>query len=156
MTYYLRSRQIHQIPVVGALCVAQVEGYYLVARPDGLRVASQTFGCSLLELIHQDQQTAQAHLMPTTLQQFGHFAQRRISSNSFDDGTCLRHFESEQLISFAVLALAGLEEPHQHLPLLLIALRFYTLYDLRCCHVQSFYFRLAGNSSAIVFTSNDT
>jgi hypothetical protein len=74
--------------------------------------------------------------VPSTLQQFGHFVQGGIRRYRFNDSTCLRHFETEELIPFAVVAFAGFEEPHQYLPLFLIPLRFYSFYDLYCFHLR--------------------
>ena len=72
--------------------------------------------------------------MPTAHQQLRYFAETDIFHHLLHHLTRLRYFQSEELIAIAILPLGGLEEPHQHLTLLLVAQRLHVTDDFLCCH----------------------
>ena len=64
MAQNLMYGEIHQIPVVGLLCILQIHGYGLVTLLDGIGIVFQSFGGQLLKLCHKNQEATESYLMP--------------------------------------------------------------------------------------------
>ena len=56
--------EVDQVPVVGLLGILQVHLYYLVALGNGIGVVLHALGGLLLKLRNQDEEAAEAHLVP--------------------------------------------------------------------------------------------
>ena len=58
--------------------------------------------------------------MPLRVKKFIYLIEVDFSSCLFHNLACHGHFYSEELVAFAVLSGAGLEETHQYFPLLVV------------------------------------
>ena len=92
-------REIHQVPIVDALCPAQVEV------KDGLLL----FLCSFLVFHYQHQQCTHAALVPLAVEQAVHHLQRCMAvllGHQADVG----HGNPQELVTFAIFPPSRLEE----------------------------------------------
>ena len=135
MSQNLRSRQVHQIPVVRLLPILQIHRHNLITLPDSLCIIYQSLQGKFLKPIHQYQQSAQPHLMPFRQQQVRHLSQREILRGSLNHLSRLRHFQPQELITLAILTGTRLKEPHEHSSLLLIPQRLHVFDNLLCRHL---------------------
>lgn len=107
---YLRTGQIHQVPVIGLTGMAQIESSYLLTPFIRILLLS---GKRFQHLLHKNHKTTQTHFMPPAVQQFFKFGKRHAAHDGLDHFTRLRHFQPEKFITFAIFAFACLEKAHQ-------------------------------------------
>lgn len=97
---YVRSRQIHKIPVVDVLSIGHVG---LECETFGLCVAAR-------EVFHHEQEGEQADFVPRRFQE-PHCDGNRGGTVFTDELPENRHADSEETVAFAVFSRSCLEEP---------------------------------------------
>ena len=133
--------EVDEVPIIRLLSIQQIKRENFVAGADGLLVILQSFGGQLFEFRYKNQQATQAHLVPTVLQQFWYFAQRKVLWDSTYNLACLWYLQAEELITLTILTWSRFEEPHEYLSLLVILQRLHISYDF----FRSLHTRLSAN-----------
>ena len=121
--------EVDEVPVVGAVGVGEIELGEGVAALHGVGVVDEAFGGCPLELCDQQEESAEAYFVPRAVEEGGDFVGGEVVGVACDLA-CLRDAQSEELVAFAVLAFCCLEEAHEDLALLVVALRLHVLDDV--------------------------
>ena len=76
--------EVYQVPVVGLLCILQVQLNNLIALGDGIGIVLQAFGGQLFEFCYENQETAEAHFVPAVHQELGDFGHGKTLTSETD------------------------------------------------------------------------
>ena len=120
MSDNLRSRKVHEVPVVGIVGIFEIHLHNGIPSFDGCFVIRFLFCRQFLETLDEQKEAAQTNLVIAIGQQFGNLLERHVLG-VFHDLARLGHFQSQELVALAIFALARLEESHQANALLLVA-----------------------------------
>ena len=125
-----RARHIHEVPIVRAFEMCQIEVGDGFAPFGKCRAGQAARGRGGFHLLHEEQQAAESHFVPRRGEEFLYFRQRRFEACHVHHAPRLRAFDAEELVAVAIFSFLRLEKFHQHLPLLFVGKEHQSLRDV--------------------------